>query len=251
MKIFRTSRKPLLILGSGRSGTSMTAGILKKNYSFFGDMPITLKRDSNPKGFFEDVEINHINDHILEASGVELANKGAKSKDLYKYAGWITNVDIKNTNWQAKLADIKRIRELTSHSGYLFKDPRFSYTFPIWMCISTEKPDLLVVFRHPSKSAQSMLKEPSAKDIGLNYQQALEVWRSMYKNILKYKTEDMLFLHYNQVLNGNVSRIEKRLNVKFDLSFFDPKLNRSQRDEVDKKYEELYGELCNLASYQE
>ena len=51
------SVKNCLILGSGRSGTSMIAGILHKAGYFMGDN-LYPPRSANPKGFFENWEIN-------------------------------------------------------------------------------------------------------------------------------------------------------------------------------------------------
>ncbi|RME58681.1 sulfotransferase family protein, partial [Candidatus Parcubacteria bacterium] len=55
----------VLILGSGRSGTSMVAGTLAKAGYFMGTQFVP-PRESNPKGFFEDHEINDINEAILK-----------------------------------------------------------------------------------------------------------------------------------------------------------------------------------------
>jgi len=56
--------KNCLILGSGRSGTSMMGGIMHDSGYFMGDN-LYPTRDSNPKGFFENDEINGINEDIL------------------------------------------------------------------------------------------------------------------------------------------------------------------------------------------
>ena len=49
-----------LILGSGRSGTSMLAGTLSAAGYYIGDCLIEAN-EANPKGFFEDYEVNAIN----------------------------------------------------------------------------------------------------------------------------------------------------------------------------------------------
>ena len=56
--------KNCIILGSGRSGTSMLGGILHNAGYFMGDnlYPPSI---SNPKGFFENPRINRINELIL------------------------------------------------------------------------------------------------------------------------------------------------------------------------------------------
>jgi len=53
-----------IILGSGRSGTSMIAGFLHKDGYFLGDR-LYKSRDSSPKGFFERKETKSINEQIL------------------------------------------------------------------------------------------------------------------------------------------------------------------------------------------
>jgi hypothetical protein len=55
-----------IILGSGRCGTSMAAGCLAKAGYFMGEQLLP-PRSANPKGLFEDEEINDINEQILAA----------------------------------------------------------------------------------------------------------------------------------------------------------------------------------------
>jgi len=44
--------KNIIILGSGRSGTSMVAGTLSNKNHFMGDDLLSPHEKSNPKGFF-------------------------------------------------------------------------------------------------------------------------------------------------------------------------------------------------------
>ena len=57
--------KNCLILGSGRSGTSMLAGTLYREGLYIGDrvMPPT---PGNPKGYFESFDIQDLNEDILK-----------------------------------------------------------------------------------------------------------------------------------------------------------------------------------------
>ena len=58
------NQRNCLILGSGRSGTSMAAGILARAGYFMGEelWPADI---GNPKGYFEDREVNKINDELI------------------------------------------------------------------------------------------------------------------------------------------------------------------------------------------
>ena len=52
-------------IGCGRSGTSMLAGILHQNGWSLGEDLYIEPSDSNPKGFFEDRDVNSINEELL------------------------------------------------------------------------------------------------------------------------------------------------------------------------------------------
>src|SRR4051812_26970362 len=54
----------IFVLGSGRSGTSLLAGLFRRHGLFMGDQPYKA-RDSNPHGFFEDRSVNDINEALL------------------------------------------------------------------------------------------------------------------------------------------------------------------------------------------
>ncbi len=58
------SERICLILGAGRSGTSMVAGSLSQSGYFMGDNQIGSEQ-GNPKGLFEDEEIDGINAALL------------------------------------------------------------------------------------------------------------------------------------------------------------------------------------------
>ena len=58
--------KNVIILGSGRSGTSMVAGTLAKAGYYMGEQLLPANK-ANPKGFFEDIEVNAINEDILSS----------------------------------------------------------------------------------------------------------------------------------------------------------------------------------------
>src|SRR5262249_21790216 len=58
------STRNCLILGSGRSGTSMLAGMLRLAGYYMGEHLVPAD-PSNPKGYFEDDEVNAINEELL------------------------------------------------------------------------------------------------------------------------------------------------------------------------------------------
>ena len=54
-----------LILGAGRSGTSMTAGLLRHSGAFFG-FEMLGASPANPRGYYEDRLLNITNNLIIQ-----------------------------------------------------------------------------------------------------------------------------------------------------------------------------------------
>jgi hypothetical protein len=116
----------------------------------------------------------------------------------------------------------------------------------------------ICVFRHPSKTATSIVtecrREKYLHNLSMNFDKALQVWEAMYSHILdKHHRvgEEWLFVHYNQFLDGSVAyKLEKALGVTVDCSFVDPKLKRSTTMEtIPIRTLSIYQRLCNLAGY--
>ena len=101
----------LFVLGCGRSGTSLVAGLFRNAGFHMGDN-LYRPRPSNPKGFFEDVAVNGLNDDLI---GRLLP--GRPSGDLSGY-GW----DVPNCKqrWLGRLpavADIQVTAEALLFQG--------------------------------------------------------------------------------------------------------------------------------------
>lgn len=64
----QTEQKTVIVLGMHRSGTSMTAGILKELGVSMGDR-LYPASEWNPKGHYEDLDFLQLNNRILKAAG--------------------------------------------------------------------------------------------------------------------------------------------------------------------------------------
>ncbi|AFY77448.1 MAG: sulfotransferase [Hydrococcus sp. C42_A2020_068] len=264
----------VVILGSGRSGTSMVAGTLSQAGYFMGE-DFWPTRNANPKGFFEDVEINEINEDILEPVipkrlhipaikirrlRLHIPERAFFRNRPLKWHRWLACVPVK-TEIPSSPQIIERIQKITKKEPYCLKDPRFSYTLPVW------KPYLkdtafICVFRDPASTVLSILKECSSVDhlcheitgIRLSWQQALEMWTLMYEHILEKHSHEgeWLFIHYNQAVSPEgLNRLETFTGASVDRSFPNPNIRRSFSDKsVPKKTMKIYQKLCELANYE-
>ena len=254
-----------LILGSGRSGTSMVAGTLAQNGYFMGDHLYT-PRHSNPKGFFEDYEINDINEAILKPLTpwvpprfrpqrlYHLLCRTVFSRRFTNKGRWLAKISVGAPLFSSPGMEA-RIQALTARTPYCFKDPRFCYTLPVWRPW-LRKTRFVCVFRDPTISARSMLQEsqsvPKLVGLKLTYADCLEVWRLMYTHVLDIHSRegDWLFLHYDQVLHGTgLDQLAAFLGVTPDRSFPDAALRRTQPEErIPDCVRSVYERLCQKSS---
>lgn len=249
-----------LILGSGRSGTSMAAGVLAEAGYFMGEK-LYPGDEGNPRGYFEDQEINAINEELLaqvvppRPSGI-IGNLFFRSRTVY-WQRWLARVPI-GTPISCPPHLAERIRALTVREPFCFKDPRFCYTLPVWRPF-VRNAVFVCVFRHPGATATSILKEckrePYLRDLAMDFEKAFQVWELMYAHILQThypQRGDWLFVHYDQFFDGSAfDKLEEALGAAVDRDFVDPKLRRSTANRVPQHILRLYHRLCALSEYGE
>src|SRR5579863_7984786 len=249
------------ILGCGRSGTSLTAGLLADAGYFMGD-ELYPGDEGNPKGYFEDREVNAINEGLL-AQLIPGPRRSVADKLLRRprpesrWFRWLAELEPHQVvPCPPKLAD--RIIRQTARGPFCFKDPRFCYTLGAWRSFAP-KAAMICVFRHPGASARSIVAEAARDEFLVNgaavdYSRATRIWRAMYTYALALQRAgggDWLFLNYAQLLSGAAfAAIERLLGVTLQRDFVDPSLSRSTADgAVPSALAPLYRQLCELAGF--
>jgi hypothetical protein len=253
----------LFILGSGRSGTSLAAGLLAINDPFYG--PILIGgSDRNPKGFFESSLINGINERIIARSErfPRLPYRVClRLPDSLKYylsppPGWVAEL-VKPETLYASRRDRRQIAALTAKKPFVFKDPRLSYTFPLWRRHSPDA-KYLCIFRDPLVTARSIVdffeKDRNAPGRRyINSDRALRSWECQYRYILQDErlSSDALFCHYEQLkTTEKQAEIADFAEANIDASFYSQRLNRThEKGSLPRSVSEVYGLLCEKASY--
>jgi hypothetical protein len=255
------SQRNCLILGSGRSGTSMAAGILARAGYFMGEelWPADI---GNPKGYFEDREVNRINDELIAPVAPKTPPSGLRKlllgdiPMLSHYQHWVAALP-PDVSIACPPAMSERIAAVTARQPFCLKDPRFSYTLPAWRPFLGDAL-LLCVFRDPGVTASSIVRECKRADhmrgAEVDERWALKVWEAMYRYILEVhylQGGDWLFVHYHQLLDHSKdAELERRLRAGIDREFAVAELNRSRPDAaVPRRTARLYERLCALARY--
>jgi len=255
-----------IILGCGRSGTSLVAGSLSRAGYFMGD-GLWPARESNPKGFFEDREVNAINEAIL--AGTVPAPPRLPSARVTRllrrtvFRGrrdtgqrWLARVALGATITAAPDTEA-RVQRLVTRRPFCFKDPRFCYTLDVWRPWLGDA-RFVCVFRDPRRSAASMVREqriaPGLKGLHLDQRACLDVWYLMHRHVLDRHTQrgTWLFLHYDQVMAGDgLERLGTFLGATVDAGFPDAALRRSAGSgRLPEHIRATFEDLCARAGYE-
>ena len=226
--------KNVFVTGSGRSGTSMLAGMFAKAGYFLGDR-LYPPREANPKGFFEDEYINALNEEIITYSVRTTFTGPAATGLLGRYKTghlWLARFPIEH-DFVCNDEQRGAIRGLTARQPFCFKDPRFCFTLENW---TARVPDSLVlcIFREPASTVESILKEcrsaPYLFDFSISVEDAFAIWREIYWRMLRLyeRYSNIRFVYYDDVISGSVlERLDDIVGTKLDRTFPEAGLNRT------------------------
>ncbi len=253
-----------LILGTGRSGTSMLSGLLYEAGYYFGEN-LYPGRPTNPKGFFECALVNRLNEELLRSGddadtaytrSFSARQPGRPRKNPGLGRRWLCALEAPVSADHTPVAARERIRQLAARQPFAYKDPRFCYTLPAWEPHLPPNTVFLCIFRHPAVTVASILKEVQTmsylQDLDLDTDVAHAIYRLQYAQVLRYaaqRPEQFVFVHYQQILQGDgIARVSERLGVPLTPRFVDPRLQRS-RPAVPAPVETLqvYQRLCEHA----
>jgi hypothetical protein len=257
--------KNCIVLGAGRSGTSMVAGTLADAGYYMGDTMMSAT-DANPKGYFESREVETVNDGLV-ATMLQPSRRErllTLGRGIPRQPNFEDATPGMRVHWLALIPTLRRpypraslvrqIETLTQRRPFCFKDPRFSYTLPVWRPYLTDTV-YVCVFREPTVTAVSTLKEverePYLAGIRYSFDMALDLWVYTYRHILeKHRHQgDWLFLHYDQVLTPDgLDRLEAHTGARVNRDFPDAALKRSEsREAIPPRAARVYESLCALA----
>lgn len=265
--------KNCIILGAGRSGTSMVAGTLADAGYYMGDtlLPPT---EGNPKGYFESREVEAVNDGLIQTMlrPTRRERRLAWLRPIPQQPNFEALEPWVKARWLALIPPIRKpilkpvyreqIEALMRHQPFCFKDPRFSYTLPAWRpflntAAASRETAFICVFREPTITAASILKEVQNESyldgLTISYEQIMQIWVYSYRHILTTHRHEgaWLFLHYNQVLTDDgLTRIETLLDTKVNRNFPEARLQRTQADQpATRVAQRIYQQLCKLAGH--
>lgn len=236
-----------------RSGTSMLTKSLECLGVDLGAASVSFGSD-NPKGFWEDKEIQNINNKVLESIGLSWFDVKPINSCLWKEDYWEGLIH--------KARELIRKR-YESREIWGFKDPRTSIILPFWkMVFSDLDLDVSYIFSIRNyKSVSSSLK--TRNGISENYANAM--WLHYNFNIIE-QVNDVNIVQYESMLTSPISSVKsiaKYCDLTIDCnkldffvnSYIDHQMSHSKNYEsiIDTPYsflcEKLYANICKEAKY--
>ena len=248
--------RSVLICGAGRSGTSCLAGMFGPETHCHGD-DLYEPSPSNPKGFFENRQVNDLNESIMMMSAVAHVGADATRALLQGFTPgqlWLARFpDAMPARWNADQS--RDIAQAISRAPFCLKDPRFSITAQAWL---EQVPDaaLLSIHRAPAVTAESVLRECRSvtylRDFRISVADAFAVWSQTYRRIIKlYRSgADVVFLRYEDLFDADrLALLERHVRAPLHQQFAERSLNRTQPDvPADAECKALHALLDTLSA---
>ena len=198
----------IVVVSIGRSGTSLFARILDDVLGVdFGDEADHIPRNhNNPDGYFENAEFLAFNDRVLQAAG-----------------GWV--LDPPALDYAARM-DGKRRQELVAEAGHLlnhyaadkptfgWKDPRLSFTLPIWRAACPEIVPI-IAFRKPYSVLSSIgaqLDRPIESLAGLWFRYYQHVFTHTEGLPRYFASFDQLLTDPAKVVRGMANHLDRAID---------------------------------------
>jgi hypothetical protein len=143
--------RSVVVLGAGRSGTSMVAGLLADAGLDPGGDLIPAS-PANPTGYFEDLGVNRLNDDLLAPC---LADSRVR---VPRRLGWLAALPDPG-GIAPTPAQRARMRALLPEGPFCLKDPRLSYTLAAWRPVLPPGTAFACVFRDPARVVASVQRD--------------------------------------------------------------------------------------------
>ncbi|MEP1123677.1 MAG: hypothetical protein ABJH68_07285 [Ilumatobacter sp.] len=178
----------VIVCGAPRSGTSMMAQALADAGFGLGN-DLIAGSEANPLGFFEDIEVNRINDGLLAAADV-VPGAARPPRSLW----WLGAFEATATPSPAPETLARRIPP----APYVLKDPRFSHTYPAWRPVLSEH-RVVVMVRPVAEVHQSlvaMARRDPEQFAGWELSEVAvwEMWSATYASIDRWADDGVAYV---------------------------------------------------------
>lgn len=219
----------IIVLGMHRSGTSLVTRLVNMMGAYFGPEGSALPANhDNPKGFWERLDIIHLNDALLAPHGCDWAHLSGLPAGLPLSEG-------KTAHGIQRL-----VMGMDAFRPWVMKDPRHCLTLPAWLPY-LEVPVAIITHRDPLEIVRSLMKRN-----GLTPAHALSLWEYHAVGLLNASRKlPRIFVAHKDALADPVGFTAQLYDALTErdvrglrlpspreiLAFIDPQLYRAQAEE--------------------
>ena len=187
----------IIVLGIMRSGTSLTADLVRQWGAFAGAEKDLWKSDpADPRGYgyMEYIPLQDLNDELLDHNDRippprDVLEQRASEPDFFKKASYL----IRGMDEQS--------RE-NRFDAWVWKDARLPLTLPFWVNF-WDDPIFIITVRHPAEVILSSTRTEEVDQESIPFSAGFAYWQYCMLNILTFTQESRrkIFIAYDQLLD--------------------------------------------------
>jgi hypothetical protein len=188
----------VIVVGSGRSGTSTVAGTLK-HLGLHVPPPEIPPNRTNPRGFFEPRWVVDFHKRLLARAGVHLSDSRPAASEWTREVGARPGVQTELREWLETA--------LRAAPELVIKDPRNSWFQPMWREAARARdtaPRFLTMLRHPAEvagSKQTYYARNASADQRIGDTWRITGWINMLHTVeLASRDDPRAFVRYDDLL---------------------------------------------------
>lgn len=187
----------IIVLGTMRSGTSLTAELIRRWGAYSGDENNLWKSDINdPRGYgyMEYIPLQELNDELLDHND--------RTPPPYHIMEQRASNPAFREKAQRLIQDMDTQAERNNLDIWVWKDARLPLTLPFWVQF-WGNPIYVITVRHPAEVALSSARTEELDQNNLPFSAGLAYWQYCMLAILSYTQENhhKLFISYEQLLS--------------------------------------------------
>ena len=250
----------VLILGAGRSGTSMVTALLRDAGYFMG-FDLLGGGPANPYGYYEDTGVTEINNlllrRLLRWPAARLLPGVVPAAHRDPRSLWLAAPRRLGRPRRPIMPLARLMGAYARRQPFCYKDPRFSVTLPLWEPFLPPGTRRIVVFRDPDQTVDSILRdarETYRPRLPISAHWAYTAWHRGYERLLAGvdRGGPAVFVHYRDVAGGAaLPMLADLTGARLDPAAVDAAVGRAapvaRRLASAARCRELYARLCERA----
>jgi hypothetical protein len=195
--------KRIIVLGMMRSGTSLTAELIRLWGAYSGSENNLWKSDANDSrgyGYMEYIPLQDLNDELLNHNDrLPPSHKELEEKDPVlgeKALGLLQQMD--------------RQTAQNKFDAWVWKDARLPLTLPFWVKF-WDDPIYVITIRHPAEVVLSSARTEGFDEDNIPFSAGFAYWHYCMLNILCFTqgSRRKIFIAYEQLINNSLQECKR------------------------------------------